>query len=54
MLKFAAGVITGIYVAQQYPTEVSTLKPILDRVIIDAQKKLAEYSRPPPTPPQAS
>jgi hypothetical protein len=48
MLKFTAGVVTGIYIAQQYPKDVPPLKPILDRVIIDVQQKVAEYSRPPP------
>jgi hypothetical protein len=43
MMKFAAGVVVGIYIEQQYPGNTPPMKPVLDGIIRDIRKKMDEY-----------
>ncbi len=43
MMKFAAGVVVGIYIEQQYPGNTPPMKPVLDGIIRDVRKKIDEY-----------
>ena len=43
MMKFAAGVVVGIYIEQQYPGNTPPMKPVLDGILRDIRKKIDEY-----------
>ena len=51
MLRFIFGVDVGVYVAQEYPDKVPLIKPIVNDVIKEVEKKLQQYK--PPAPPSA-
>ena len=42
-MKFAAGVVVGIYIEQQYPGNTPPMKPVLDGILRDIRKKIDEY-----------
>ena len=45
MFRFFSGVAVGIFIAQQYPGSTPPLRPIVDGLLRDAQKKIEEYNK---------
>jgi len=45
MIKFFAGVLTGIYLAQTYPKELPNVQKVVDGFVQDIKKKLQEYQK---------
>ena len=54
MLRFLAGVLTGIYIEQEYPGNTPPLKPVLDGILRDAKQKVDEYQTDPKRPKSSS
>ena len=53
-MKFAVGVVVGIYIEQQYPGNTPPMKPVLDEILRDIRKKMDEYSSEPGNKPSAT
>lgn len=45
MLRFLFGVGVGIYVAQVYPDKIPPIKPIVDGLTYEANRRLQEYNK---------
>lgn len=44
MIRTLSGIAAGIYVAQEYPSDIPKIKPIIQTLIRDIQDKSIEYT----------